>query len=374
MIRQLFYCFLIAALMLETGCCRIRQLDQPQLPDQVRGWQEMRSGNSIFINELILRTGESLDNGEFGLRLTGIEHPPCKSPLSIEDSDPKIQLQFYNASNNQVICETPIISGGLWTMDAIPSCNSRLPIDGLVIYKINSKDKWIHIALFRNVNEHTISAREHNDRGNMLHERGDLNGAIAEFDQAIAIDPNQPFYYFNRGNARKDKRELDLAISDYESALALDGTISEVYNNRGVAQQMKGDFDAAISDFNQALVLNPKHPNAYNNRGYLRQQRGDVDGALSDYERAIELNPDDAYFYSNRGSIRRMKGDLDGAMNDIAKSIALDPKNAEAYCNLGLVHLSKGNTAEGNLNLDKCYLRDPELRSKFEKLARETKR
>jgi Flp pilus assembly protein TadD len=70
----------------------------------------------------------------------------------------------------------------------------------------------------------------------------------------------------------------------------------------------------------------------------------------------------------------RMKGDPVGALNDITKSIALDPKNAEAYCNLGLVHLSKGNTAEGNSYLDKCYSRNPELRSRFEKLAREIKR
>ena len=109
----------------------------------------MRVGNEIFINELILKTGESLDNGDFGLRLTDIQHPPCKSLLSMEDSDPKIKLQFYRVSNNQVICETQLISGGLWTTDAIPTCNNRLPIDGMVIYKINSKNRWIHIALFR---------------------------------------------------------------------------------------------------------------------------------------------------------------------------------------------------------------------------------
>jgi hypothetical protein len=153
-LRQMFYCFLILFLIIETGCCRIRQLDQPKLPDHLRGWTEMRSGNWIFINELILKTGESLDNGDFGLRLTDIQHPPCKSLFSMEDSDPKIKLQFYKVSNNQVICETQLISGGLWTIDAIPTCNNRLPIDGMVIYKINSENRWIQIALFRDVKEH----------------------------------------------------------------------------------------------------------------------------------------------------------------------------------------------------------------------------
>ena len=114
----------------------------------------MRSGNLLFINELILKTGESLDNGDFGLRLTDIQHPPCKSLLSLADSDPKIKLQFYKASNNQVICETQLISGGLWTVGALPSCNNQMPIHGMVIYKINSQDRWIHIALFRQAKEH----------------------------------------------------------------------------------------------------------------------------------------------------------------------------------------------------------------------------
>jgi hypothetical protein len=148
--RHLFFFLIVAASILEAGCCRIRQLDQPKLPDHVRGWKEELSGNLVFINELVLTTGQSQDNGELGLKLIDIIHPPCKSLFSMEDSDPKIRLQFYNASTHQVLCETPFISGGLWTIDAIPSCNNRVEIDGMVIYKINSKDKWIRIALYRN--------------------------------------------------------------------------------------------------------------------------------------------------------------------------------------------------------------------------------
>jgi Flp pilus assembly protein TadD len=69
-----------------------------------------------------------------------------------------------------------------------------------------------------------------------------------------------------------------------------------------------------------------------------------------------------------------MKGDLDGAFADVNRSIALDPKNAEAYCNLGLIYIAQGNSAAANLNLDKCYSLDAELKSKFEKLAGATKK
>lgn len=103
----------------------------------------------------------------------------------------------------------------------------------------------------------SVSADEHIKRGNFLHDRGDLEGAIAEFDRAIAINPNQPFYHFNRGNARKDKREFDFAISDYNKAISIDANIPDVYDNRGVARMSKGDLDGAVSDFNIAITINP---------------------------------------------------------------------------------------------------------------------
>src|SRR5687768_3039038 len=90
------------------------------------------------------------------------------------------------------------------------------------------------VILFGSCNSRqSTSADEHLDRGNALADRGDLDGAIAEYDRAIAINPYHAFYYFNRGNARKDKREFDLAIADYDKAVCLDANIPQVYNNRG---------------------------------------------------------------------------------------------------------------------------------------------
>jgi tetratricopeptide (TPR) repeat protein len=40
----------------------------------------------------------------------------------------------------------------------------------------------------------SVAEDEHLSRGNTLFDQGDFDGAIAEFDQAIALNPNQPFY------------------------------------------------------------------------------------------------------------------------------------------------------------------------------------
>src|ERR1043166_6663929 len=91
--------------------------------------------------------------------------------------------------------------------------------------------------------QQTLTASDHIKRGNALQERGDFDGALAEFNQAIAIDPNQPFYSFNRANARHSNNEYDLAITDYDKAIWIAPKTPEFYNNRGDARMSKGDVD-----------------------------------------------------------------------------------------------------------------------------------
>ena len=46
--------------------------------------------------------------------------------------------------------------------------------------------------------------------------------AIADYTEAIRLEPAQPAAYFNRGNARLEKKEYDKAIADYTEAIRLE--------------------------------------------------------------------------------------------------------------------------------------------------------
>ncbi|MCC5653225.1 tetratricopeptide repeat protein [Nostoc sp. XA013] len=47
------------------------------------------------------------------------------------------------------------------------------------------------------------------------YKKGDLQGAIADFNQAIKINPNFANTYYNRGIARSELRDKQRAITDY---------------------------------------------------------------------------------------------------------------------------------------------------------------
>ena len=84
-----------------------------------------------------------------------------------------------------------------------------------------------------------------------------------------------------RGLAYQRKDDLDRAIADYSEAIRLDPKYAEAYYGRGLTYRNKGDVERAIADYSEAIRLDPKLAAAYNNRGNAYREMGDLDLAYS---------------------------------------------------------------------------------------------
>lgn len=127
--------------------------------------------------------------------------------------------------------------------------------------------------------------------GNDWMNSGEYDKAIAAYDKAIKLMPNNAYGYYDRGNVWSKKREYDKAIADFDQAINLKPRFSLAYLNRGAAKAKKNDFDGAIADFDQAIGINPKSSKAYNDRGLLKAKQEDYDGAIADFSKALRINP-----------------------------------------------------------------------------------
>lgn len=97
--------------------------------------------------------------------------------------------------------------------------------------------------------------------------------------------------YYYRGNAYADKKDHDRSIADYSEAIRLDPQNDAAYLNRGMEYTDKRGHDRAIADFSEAIRLNPQYDKAYFNRGNSHADKLDLDLAIADYSEAIRLNP-----------------------------------------------------------------------------------
>lgn len=127
-------------------------------------------------------------------------------------------------------------------------------------------------------------------RGQIALRHGDFRRAIADFDEAIHLNPNRAALYRDRALARRQNGDLELAIADYDEAIAHDPRLAAPYRQRGLALAATGDFDRAILSYNTAVRLDPSDAEARLDRGLAFFARGQADDARADFEAALALS------------------------------------------------------------------------------------
>jgi tetratricopeptide (TPR) repeat protein len=229
-------------------------------------------------------------------------------------------------------------------------------------------------------------AAAYNNRGALKQEKlNDPQGALADYDKAIVLNPNFAEAHYNRGMLNNKLNDLQGSLADFNQAIFLMGSSTNayktdyalVYYERGFLKYEKlNDFLGALADYDQAINLNPSHVDAHNNRGILKYQLNDPQGALADYDQAIALKPDYARAYNNRGFLKYEKlNNFQGALADYDQAISLQELSTNAtkpgdtsvyYYNRGLLKQDKLNDHLGALaDYDKAIALNPDYATAY---------
>lgn len=135
----------------------------------------------------------------------------------------------------------------------------------------------------------SLIAFAYEGRGRIALRHGDFRRAIADFDEAIHLNPNRASLYRDRALARRQNGDLALAIEDYDEAIAHDPKLAAPYHQRALALAATGDLDRAILSYNTAIRLEPSDPQVRLDRGLAFLARGQADDARADFEAALAL-------------------------------------------------------------------------------------
>lgn len=129
----------------------------------------------------------------------------------------------------------------------------------------------------------------------------------------------------NRGLEAHLAGKLDEATTAYREALALDPQNKFAYFNLGLIDQTQNHLEAAENNYRVALGIDPDFPSALFNLAIVRKALGDPQEAIRLYRHVISITPDNASAHLNLGFLLRDAGDTAGANAELATATNLDP-------------------------------------------------
>lgn len=133
---------------LSRGCCSARP-PEPAHPGSVAGWNQSHEGSVDTVAMLVLKQGESSDNGRVGVKVVEIiAGDPCAGYGTLQSS-PRVRMQFYQPSHQKVLCEELLTAGSGTSLIAGP-CRQTIGDFGITAIStnaINATDGWVWFEL-----------------------------------------------------------------------------------------------------------------------------------------------------------------------------------------------------------------------------------
>jgi|APSaa5957512622_1039677.scaffolds.fasta_scaffold20203_1 tetratricopeptide (TPR) repeat protein len=252
----------------------------------------------------------------------------------------------------------PIIQKAVESDPNNPECSAYLAIILIRIKRYKEAERVIDAL--RNIPGSENYAATFIAQGTFLGEHKKLHqDAIRLIDNAISLDPSNPFSWVRRGLINEQQEKYQEALDDYNKALEIDSQYTLALNNRGNIKQNQGDFQGALKDYEKIIEIDPIHFNSRKNRGQLIMDKENYQGALEDFNIALEIDPDNAELWDNRGFVKEKLGENLGALEDHSKAIEVDPNYAFAWNNRGVAKEKQGKYQDALADYSKAIEIDP---------------
>jgi tetratricopeptide (TPR) repeat protein len=169
--------------------------------------------------------------------------------------------------------------------------------------------------------------------------------AIADYDAAIRLKPDWHLPYFDRAVALGDLGQRAAALEDYARAIRLKPDDAWIYVGQGDVLAASGDAARALESYDKALALRPALDDPRAKRGALLLRLDRPAEALPELDRVIATNPAKAHLWEARGEAKFQLARYAEAAADLAQALALAPQDRDARRALARAQLGAGDAA-----------------------------
>ncbi len=216
--------------------------------------------------------------------------------------------------------------------------------------------------LFRHATEVTENNYvAHDQLGIVLYyNRGDVEGAIREFQKAQLLNPNFSHVYFDLGRAYTKRREPLMAIEYYLEGLQINPYLPTSHNELGALLVLTGQTDEAIKQYAESLRLDPYQPVVYNNLGNTYIHKADLKKAADCFKAAILINPDYVEAHRSLDNVQIAQSKIEGSISMLKQELEAQPRNQALYEQLADLHRQLGELDEATFLYQKALSIKPD--------------
>jgi tetratricopeptide (TPR) repeat protein len=196
------------------------------------------------------------------------------------------------------------------------------------------------------------------DRAGTKNAMGDYQGALLNLNEIIKIAPENSTAWYMRSYAKRQLHDMEGCNSDLQEGGKVRAAYAEKLYDEGLRWLDDGDDDQALYAFNEAIKIAPNLTKCYNGRAFIEckmkefdlaiadlysvsnlpavwvvqawllTKKDDLYGAMSLYNQAIGVSPKSAPLYLDRSNTWSALGDFDKAISDLDEAIEIEPSGA----------------------------------------------
>ena len=175
------------------------------------------------------------------------------------------------------------------------------------------------------------------------------------------LEQNTARYLIAQGNDRWFAGQEKKAIALYQSAIQLDPQDAEAYIALGEVYRQRGELESAVQMLEQAVRYQPGDADLYRVLGDMCLVRNETHGAARWYGKAIQLRPDHPALYASLADAYLMQGDVESARLTYARSARSPFGEAETLVALGDLYMDKDLPELAETTYLQALALDPDL-------------
>lgn len=164
---------------------------------------------------------------------------------------------------------------------------------------------------------------------------GDMDRALAAYEQAARLEPNNPRPFAEISSIYLYLQEFEQSLAWAEQAVAIDDENVDALNALARIKDWLGEYEEAVNYGFDALEIEPDNPTTLAVLGEIYTDVGNWSQAENYLTRALEIDPLNITALRNRAFLYEMQGDYEEAVEYYERAIDAAPYRFDLYVGLG---------------------------------------